>query len=241
MNRGQYGMTIVELLVGMALGLVVLGAVTAMYLESARSGTHLLRSAQLNQQLRAVANLMVNDLRRAGYWGGAAPGAQNPFTGTTTDINIFLDGRCVLYTYDRNANGTPDSDEYLGFRLRDNKVWLKKSGTTTDDPTCRKGYWEGITTPGSVVVTSLLFRSRGGKCMNVSRDRSWEVDGSTTTEKPCDDSSATGFEVPQSGDRLVETRQIQIALSGQAKSDPSIRKSVVASVRVRNDRIRTEP
>ena len=70
-NR-QQGLTIAELLVGMAVGLLVMLAVTTVYINTLRTSANTLDGSRLNQEMAAIMNIMVNDIRRAHYWGGAS-------------------------------------------------------------------------------------------------------------------------------------------------------------------------
>jgi type IV pilus assembly protein PilW len=84
----EKGFTIMELMVGMAVGLLVLLAVTAVYITALRTSASTLDSSRLNQEMAAIMNIMANDIRRAGYWGGGAinfqNAADNPFTAVET-------------------------------------------------------------------------------------------------------------------------------------------------------------
>ena len=71
-RRGQRGLSLVELLVGLALGLlVVAGGAALLARQHLREHRALLLEARLMQDLRTAADLVARDLRRAGYWGDA--------------------------------------------------------------------------------------------------------------------------------------------------------------------------
>ncbi len=63
----QRGVTIIELMVGMTVGLIVVGMVLSVYLTTVRSSGDTLSSSRLNQEMGAIMSIMVNDIRRAGY------------------------------------------------------------------------------------------------------------------------------------------------------------------------------
>ena len=77
----QSGLTLVEVLVGMAVGIIVTGGAVAIYVSSVRSGNEALLASKLNQELGALMHVMTNDIRRAGFWGTAlgAQADENPF------------------------------------------------------------------------------------------------------------------------------------------------------------------
>ena len=67
----QAGFGLIELMVAITLGLLVTAAVTSMAVNSLKMSSDTLKSARLNQDLGAVMQIMVNDIRRAGYVGEA--------------------------------------------------------------------------------------------------------------------------------------------------------------------------
>jgi type IV pilus assembly protein PilW len=144
-RRRQQGFTIVELMVSLVVGLLVMGGVLTVYLSTLRSSHITLNASRLNQEMGAILNIMVNDIRRAGYWGDidiTAP-QSNPFgtVDAVTAVNTsavrvhstadngatYLDkseeavlanrsGSCLVYTYDVNSDGVLDPEEKFGFR-----------------------------------------------------------------------------------------------------------------------------
>lgn len=109
-------MTLVSLLIGTALSATVLSGIASAYLLTLQATTENIRAARLNQELRAVLELMQRDIRRAGYWArpvGADP-ADNPFVAQYAGIDNDLQagaasgeapGSCLTYSYDLNDNG----------------------------------------------------------------------------------------------------------------------------------------
>lgn len=69
----QWGITLVELMVGTAVSMILLAGVITVMLRFTVSGGELVQAARLNQQLRTALALMTRDLQRAGYtaWDGA--------------------------------------------------------------------------------------------------------------------------------------------------------------------------
>lgn len=141
----QRGLTLIELMVGAVVSLLVMAGVFKLYIFMLRSSSDTLQSTRLNQEMSAVMNIMVNDIRRAGFWGGGdltAP-ENNPFSQVnnttvtnTTSVRVhstddhgasYVDnseeavlddrqGSCIVYTYDANRNGSLDDTEKFGFR-----------------------------------------------------------------------------------------------------------------------------
>lgn len=244
MNR-QTGFSLIEIMIALLLGLVVVGGAITMYIATIRGSTDTLRSARLNHDLDSSMQLMINDIRRAGYWGGAIAGSDaedNPFTAAATNIQImdFTDADgvahasgCILYTYDggsggNDGNGIVDGNEYYGFRLDRNAVWMRMTGTTTAD--CTDGNWERITDESQLSATALTFSDAPSQCQNTTTD--------TVYAKSCNSAVADGD--VGAGEQAVETRQIDIVMTGTVLADNTVTKTLSETVKVRNNRIFTE-
>lgn len=63
----QRGLSIVELMVGVAIGLIIVAAATVMVSGQLVENRRLLMEAQIQQDLRAAADIITRDLRRSGY------------------------------------------------------------------------------------------------------------------------------------------------------------------------------
>ena len=93
LKRAQ-GFTLVELLVGMALGLIVAAGAMAMFVSIARSTSTIVQTNRLQQELRSIALVMTRDIRRAGY-SGIVPGVDFNGDGfpnnTQTNAAVIID------------------------------------------------------------------------------------------------------------------------------------------------------
>jgi prepilin peptidase dependent protein B len=154
MRARQRGLSLVELMIGITLGVLLLLAGTSMYLGTVSANAELLKTAKLDQDLHAAMDLMLRDLRRAGATGD--PNASNPFT---LDAAAAYSGQpansCITFTYDLNQNGALDTgtpDERFGFRLKGQAVELRRNGLA-----CTADGWEAVTDPMVVRVTALQF------------------------------------------------------------------------------------
>lgn len=144
LSRSRYsqnGLTVIELLVGMTVGLLVVGMVLSVYLTTLGTSGDTLKASRLNQEIAAIMNIMVNDIRRAGYafpdgpdWddpGGADPDdmdnyqepTTNPFNqigvtalevrdaATDTDQGSQGNGDCIVYGYDASMGDGDGVDD----------------------------------------------------------------------------------------------------------------------------------
>lgn len=242
------GMTLVELMVGIAVGMFVIAGVIATYLTTLRGGNETLRMARLNQEIRAVMDLMSFDIRRAGYAVDSAGTFDNSLL---ADKTVEIADSCILYRYK-----APGSDEYFGFRLDNGVIEANASPNPFD---CSSTGWYAITDPSSITVSDLDFYTGinlddlphpetsfvaenidlgGSKCLHTSIDPTpttpnwWPTEPTTMTESPCE-SDDNPLDMDS---RRIEVRQVIVVLKGQSTNDPGNKVTRVESIRVRNDR-----
>jgi len=263
-NKTKAGFTLIELMIAMMLGLIVIGGALSIYISTIKSSSDVVKSARLNYDLDSVMQLMVNDIRRAGYWGGAVAGSdatnnnftQVPTVATATDIQIrnvaapttaVSEGNCILYTYDgANGDGVVDTNEYYGFRLNGVELEIRTTGTAATAGDCDgDGQWENIIDENKVEITDLQFSlspiaaivgppaipglPKSSQCLNTT------ATVAVPFNEPCN-----GVNVP-STNTAIETRQVNIVLTGEVLNDTAVSKVLIGSVKVRNDRIFTQP
>lgn len=98
------GVTLVELMIAMVLGLIVTGAVIALVVAIIKSNRQTLQSTRLTQELRATLSVIANDMRRARSvddpLSTALDPAGNPFGAVST-----AQAACAIYAYDGAVNG----------------------------------------------------------------------------------------------------------------------------------------
>jgi len=257
----QKGFTLIELMIAMMLGLIVIGGALSIYISTIKSSSDVVKSARLNYDLDSAMQFMINDIRRAGYWGGAVAesnAAINPFSMDSTNTNITIPtASCILYSYDYDGNGADEdpenlgfdkvgnaivvvaggTSEFFGFKLEggDIKVWSKTIADTTGN--CSADGWIRITDENKVNVSSLSFSNTNSQCLNRTPEPDEFYAG------PCSAaySAAVGVMGKLSdGDQAVEVRQIDITLTGNVVNDDPVEKTLTATVKVRNNRIFTQ-
>lgn len=254
------GFSLVELMVGMTVGLIVLFIVGTIFLSVLDGSTYTLRAARLNQELRVAMNFITDDLRRAGYWSEAAENAlrplsqqeDNPFTnrvaasGDIRDIHILASGTCIMFSYDADANFAGDQ-RVFGYRLTGNVLEMLMDGTTATN-NCATGDWQPITDNSAVTVTTLSFDVTGSRCYNTTQEIGWTVTAAGATIPACENEANAvavdndeDYENPAEGDLMVESRLINITLTGTHAADPNNRISLQETVKIRNNRIFLAP
>lgn len=206
----QCGLSLVELLVGTAIGLFLVGGATKLFIDTLDDTRRLIIETRVNQDLRAAADLIARDLRRAGYWqsplqGVSYPPAANPYRVATPASGVATS---ITYAFSRDAteNNTLDTNEQFGFRLNNNAIEVNN------------GTWQQLTDPVSVVVTQF------------SVTPVWRtVPLGHFCSPPCTPGSA--------GCPALLVRRFDILLRGQATGDANVVREVRESVRLRNDEV----
>jgi len=245
--KKQNGYTLIELMIAIALGLIVVGATIAIYISAVGSSSSTIKSARLNHDLEAVMALMISDIKRSGYWGGAVVGVDsrnNPFTAAATNINIPI-STCILYSYDADGDGAVDDNEHYGFRLIDNTLKMRKTGATTNSADCSDGAWDEFIDGNQLTITALNFSlapvaaatpfpalSAASRCLNITTD-------TVTNAADCaDDATNCTAATPCN---IAQKRVVNIQLSGRLTSDTAVTKTLSGTVEVRNSRLLTQP
>ena len=216
--RQQAGVSLVELLIGITIGLFIVGASLTALLIHLRESRMLIAQSRLMQDLRATTDLMARDLRRVGYWAAAdhgvwqrdgiagAPGtAINPYTAMTTSAST------VAFRYSRDAveNDLVDGNEQFGYRLR-NGVLELQLGTSP---------WQAMTDITTMRVTRFDISPI---------DELRSLVGSCTAPCPSGDTSCP----PQ-----LHVRSLVLTLTAQGIGESTALRSARTRVRLRNDTV----
>lgn len=207
------GLSLVELLVGLAVGLIVLaGAITLFGAQTREQRQHALE-LRLMQELRAVTDLVTRDLRRAGHWGDASAAlwalsasapAANPYAAFAP---LAAASNAAAYGYSRDAseNHLLDANEQFGLRLRNGVIELQL-GT---------GNWQALTDAGSMVVTEFELRP-------------------SVQELPLLAHCPRACPLGEACNPRLQSRSVAVRISARAAADPRVQRRLEAELRVRN-------
>jgi type IV pilus assembly protein PilW len=152
--RRERGLSMVELMVGVAIGLFVVAGATVAVSNQLGDNRRLMLETQMQQDLRAAADLIARDLRRAGYWGAAESGvwtasavsvASNPYTPMSATVSGTA-ASAVTFAYSRSAieNNSIDATDESGFRLSNAGVIEMRTGAG----------WQALTDVNTMRVTN---------------------------------------------------------------------------------------
>lgn len=195
-SKQQRGLTLIELMVGIAVGLLVLIIVANIYMANIKATRENILANNLDSTLRSAMALMADEIRRAGYWHGipTADGVDldnltgNPFMQKAApQLNLFLGedtgmpaNSCVTFSYDGNQDGAAsdisaeERRDHLGFKLVSDSgvgtIRFRDSAFLSDAANCAGGLWgEAITDQEIISIDALEFSLAGSQCVNTSR------------------------------------------------------------------------
>lgn len=230
-------MSLVEMMIGITLGLVILAGAIIVSTSQLADHRHLLLEAQVQQDLRVTMDLIVRDLRRAGYWAASpqtvnpssselANVLENPYAGVTSASNQTS----IEYSFSRDEegaaayteNGIQDQDERTGFRL-------SMTGETGVLQMKLNDTWQSLTDPAVIDVESFT----------VTIETTEYPDGEPPS-LPCG-SDLTNCPPRGPGGGVLKRCQRTATISITAQAFPNrenVWRSIGTTVRLRNDLIR---
>lgn len=123
--RNQRGVSLIELMIALVAGLVVTGAAVALILAIMKSNSETIKGTRLTQELRATADVVAKDLRRARSVRDPIGNIDvttkvNQCNAITLTTSSVPPNNCVSYGYDCTAggNGAFRSIGWSNFKVR---------------------------------------------------------------------------------------------------------------------------
>ena len=215
-NR-QRGMSLVELMVGITVGLFVVAAAATLMANQLSDNRRLLVETQIQQDLRASMDIITRQLRRAGAvdilqaQGGLATssgagGLRSTFTDVTPAAGASNE---VGFTFYRNA---AEAGPY-GFKLENNTIKTRLAGAG----------WQELTDSNVLKVTGFTVTATPVSSVVLPCPKLCPVPGGGL-------STACW---PQ-----LVVRDLTVSITAEAKNDATVRRSMSSKVRLRNDWVR---
>lgn len=208
MRAHQVGLSLVELMVGLAVGLFIAAAGFAAFAEQWREHRQATAAMRLTQELRSAGEVIARDLRRAGHWAAPAASAPNPYAALAPQA-AASDAASFAYSRDAVENQLLDGNEQFGLRLRRGVIELLLGA----------GNWQALTDAGTLVVTEFAVQPR--------------IDGVSLLEhceRPCP--------LGASCEARVEVRSLAVRITARAADDAALVRRFDTLVRLRNDALR---
>jgi type IV pilus assembly protein PilW len=227
-TKDQQGMTFIELLIALVLGLIVSAAALNIFMKNMDTQNDNIDLMRLNQDMRSIMDLMVRDIRRAGF-ATTNPDENfdclksNPFN----KMNLTNDGdsaTCLVFAYnmdnDLAANVcTIEDTDRAGFKLSAGTIQMKVSGGS--EASCDPGTWETIS--GSDITYAVTFTLNETE-FDITEMYS-DSDLVCSAADPCRGCTA--------GNQCLTSRDITISMTGTL--DDGTTQTIRENVRIRND------
>lgn len=202
--RYQVGISLVELMISMAIGFSSLTAMASLVGHGIGLNSQLMAKSRLDEEINAIAALLISDIKRAGYDANilrvvSDPNNQSsPFTDSLNVANYAAEeaNSCLVFAYDRNQNGqldTLNTNEHFGYRLKNKAIEIRINGLS-----CGAGGWHDLSDPDVITVSKLEFL------------------------------------VEQQGRHGVNIYRVAVLLEAQLKNNPEIAKRISTSFLVKN-------
>jgi Prokaryotic N-terminal methylation motif len=230
MPRRQRGLSIVELMVGVAIGLFVVAAATMLVTTQLSDNRRLMLETQVQQDLRASADIITRELRRAGHWGEArhsvwysgTPAVRtNPYAWikpTAAADSNFVDGQAetsVVLAYSRTSDEAVEDNaiaaaERFGFRR------AVVGGKGVIQTQLGEDNWQALTDGNTLDVTEFTL---------------------TMNRQPIRLACPKACPPPPAADcrPILEVRDLTVFIKGRAAHDANVERSIRSNVRLRND------
>lgn len=207
-------------MVGVAVGLVIVAGAALLVASQLGENRRLLLETQVQQDLRATADIVTRELRRTGansqvlslVWLSDAPTAL-PVMNQFADIDLADPNVVVHYAYDRG--GVP-ADNFYNYRLTNQTIRSQTGAGSPQDLTDR-----------NTLRIAVANSSAAG--FTVQRTPL------PTIQLACPNLCPDGT---QDCWPTLQLEDLEITISGQAANDPAISRTVTSRVRVRNDAVR---
>jgi type IV pilus assembly protein PilW len=206
----QRGLSLVELLVGIAIGMFIVAAATMIVVTQLGDNRRLLVETQVQQDLRAAADIITRDLRRAGALRltDAHSGLASPTVAAVDSIYMPVapigggPATQVDFLYMRTAT---DLGPY-GFRLTDGAIESLQAG----------GNWQQLTDRSTLEITAFSVTPRHEPMLRLP------------CQRLCTDGTQDCW--PE-----LRVRRYTITITGRAVADRTVQRTVTTSLRLRND------
>ena len=212
----QRGLSIVELMVGIAIGLIIVAAASLLMSGQLNENRRLLAETQLQQDLRAASDIITRELRRVGADSETQSLKSLWFPGRTTAVEENLlsspaaiappagaASDAVRFTYNPGNAGVG----IFGYELLNGRIRTRMAA----------GGWQELTDPRVMTVTSFT----------ITRDADTAITVPCAKLCPLTNNAACW--------PTLNTRNLSVTITASAAAASGIDRSIRTRVRVRND------
>lgn len=223
-RRRQQGLSLVELMVGITVGLFVVAAAAMLTATQLSDNRRLLLEAQVQSDLRASADIITRELRRAGgstlaheaVWSTSNPSPSQNLHQSITPADAVASE--VLYEYRRWADSSVVT---FGFQRQVRVVGDRSIGVLR---TKQGTNWQDLTDPNTMDVTAFSVEVKPAA-----------PPLRLPCPKPCPLPLPSGeTDVTHCWPEYV-VRNATVTIEGRAQSDLTVVRDISSTVRLRND------
>ncbi|MDP1901069.1 MAG: prepilin-type N-terminal cleavage/methylation domain-containing protein [Rubrivivax sp.] len=219
MQRPQRGLSLVEMMVGVAVGLIVVAGASMLMSTQLVENRRLLVETQIQQDMRASMDIITRELRRIGVQSEALA-LQTLWVSGSGGV---LENEYAL-SPTATVSGVPVTDMGFGYwqpgaGFRD---WGFKLENGTVKTLLSRGGWQELTDANVLNVTAFTITPRNSTLLRLP------------CPKLCPDGTTGCW--PQ-----VQVREFEVAMTAQARTVPGVDRSLSSNVRLRNDHVRFDP
>ncbi len=225
-RSGQFGLSLVELMVGITIGLIVVAAASLLFSSQLAESRRLIAEAQVQQDLRAAADIIARELRRSGAMGRDSAVLDRVWTlGSATEpvpngyaarlSPVGTDDSVVFDYWPLGSSSSSTLANGFGFRLDTARGVIEyrlfAGGSSTD-------FWQDLTDQATMQVTEFSVTRIADSVARVP------------CPKPC-----------SSGDTgcwpTVNQRAFEIVITARHRTIAEVQRTHEARVRLRNDHL----
>jgi type IV pilus assembly protein PilW len=228
----QRGLSLVELMVGLTVGLLIVAAASMMMAGQLVENRRLLAAAQLQQDLRAAADIITRELRRSSRLSEKAVAASpsvldtiDSYVGTSSTAGLVVENSLadisatnsnteVSFGYVASDTGTL----YPSFKFR----WNTVAGTLQSDLGNGSGY-QDLTDGNTIRITNFTVTSSNAGTTPVA----------LPCARPCPSTSAS----PTACWPKYNVRWLDFTIAAESRADAAIKREIKGRVRVRADTV----
>lgn len=213
-RRRQRGLSLVELMVGITIGLIVVAAASLLVSGQLSESRRLIAEAQMQQDLRASADIIVRELRRSGgigqydnlhsvVWKLGSP--VDPWAYVFSEnFSVSPSGNEVTFNYYPEGSGSLAST--LGFKLQSGVIRTNIFA----------GGWQDLTDPSSMEVTAFAVTRLPDTVVRIP------------CPKPCPSGDTSCWP-------SVNQRTLEVRITARHRAFPQVERTHESRVRLRND------
>ena len=216
-RQGMRGLSLVELMVGITIGMIIVAAATVLLGGQLTENRRLIAETQLQQDIRATTDIITRELRRSGaiandtlaqqrMWtnGSSSDPLHNLWAATLTPAS-GTPAEAVSFNYMPGGAGT---DGPFGFRLNET--------TGAIETRLRAGGWQDLTDRNTVDV------------LDFTVERVDDASLPIPCSKACSDGTTDCWP------RLL-VRALEVSITARARQDEQVVRTFRSRVKVRND------